>query len=255
MKDRMREETYFTPKQAAECFNLSLSTIKNYIYAGKLKTLTTPGGHHRILKSELLATLGGEMDWSLRKSDTLDVMEVCSGALLNVFKALGHSGDFLIVHSRNVGELCYKVSRSMHLAEREARKARIAGFLHDIGHVGSDKSLVSKRMPVTGIEYESLKEHVKIGEDILYSSDLFKDIARIVGQHHERPDGTGYPNAVKGDRIDKLSSIVSIAEAYDVMVSSYYRNSMSKEDALQELLRNKGIQFDGELVDAFIRAA
>jgi excisionase family DNA binding protein len=115
-------EIYFTPKQAAEHFNLSLSTIKNYIYANKLKTLKTPGGHHRISRSELLATLGettgvpsceGAHDLSLGLS-------LCT-SMLNLFKALSITGGSMVMHAKRVSSLSVIVAKAMHMNEDDIK--------------------------------------------------------------------------------------------------------------------------------------
>lgn len=253
MKNELNhQEIYFTPKEAADHFNLSLSTVKNYIYTGRLKTLRTPGGHHRIRKSELLAVLG-EMDVSSVKEDSSPLLKICCSALANVFKTLGPVGNSLLIHSQNVSRISYKLSKSLGLTEKEALRAEMAGLVHDIGHLGTERRLLLKSEPFTSEEYNSIKNHPNKGESMLSSVNELNGIADIVGQHHERIDGRGYPKGLSGKDIRKCSRIISIAEAYDAMISPYsYKKPIPKDAAVAELMHERGAQFDGEIVEIFV---
>lgn len=254
MKKQYDGEIYFTPKQAAEYLNLSLSTIKNYIYADKLKTLKTPGGHHRIRKSELLDIMGAKDALFSRTGTSDDLLELCCTTLLNVFKVFGSAGNSLIIHSKSVSEISSLLSKAMGLTEVDVVRVKMAGLVHDIGFIGSDKVHLSRTRTISDSDYELLKTHPTRGREMISSVESFKDIADIVGQHHERPDGRGYPNGLKGNQIHILARILSIAEAYDSMVSTNsYKRPVSKEEAITELLQNKGSQFDTEIVDLFTR--
>ncbi len=253
MKKDINREVYFTPKQAAEHFNLSLSTIKNYIYAGKLKTLRTPGGHHRIRRSDFLATLGDKITQK-KEATAGDLKNKLSAAILMVFKAFGPSGDLLMQHAKRVAYLSVNVARAMEMSEDEIETIRIASLLHDIGNIGLEKRLLFKKDILSPDEYEIVKSHPEIGEKLLNSVKELKYIAEIIAQHHERVDGEGYPRGIKGEYINKAACIISIAEAYDSMISqNSYKRQFSKEEAIKELARNKNTQFDGEIVDVFTR--
>jgi excisionase family DNA binding protein/putative nucleotidyltransferase with HDIG domain len=253
MKKKLNDEIYFTPKQAAEYFNLSLSTIKNYIYANKLKTLKTPGGHHRIRKSELLATLGDVVSSGVDDNKLFLIFNLCS-AMLAVFKTLGVIGSSLIMHARNVSSLCNKIANAMAINETDTKQIEIAGLIHDIGHLATERHILLKRGALTSQEYEVVKAHPKTGREILSAVTELKTIADIVLQHHERIDGTGYPKGIKGNDIHNASRIIAVAEAYDSMVSPYsYKEPVSKDVAISELIKHKGSQFDGDIVEVFIK--
>jgi excisionase family DNA binding protein/putative nucleotidyltransferase with HDIG domain len=254
MKKKFDEEIYFTPKQAAEYFNLSLSTVKNYIYAGKLKTLKTPGGHHRIRKGELLATLGDIFISEENKNrDDLFLIKICTG-MLSVFKALGPIGNSLTLHSQNVSILSSDIAKVLAMAGVDIKRIEIAGLVHDIGLIAVEKQILFKSDILTSQEYKLLKNHPLAGEEILSSIKELKDIVDIVGQHHERLDGNGYPKGLKDKEILKAARIISIAEAYDSMTSAYsYKRPISKDEAITELMLCRGIQFDGEIVEVFTK--
>jgi len=255
MVEKLDTDIYFTPREAARHLNLSLSAIKNYIYANKLKTLKTPGGHHRISKNDLLAAMG-ERTCLFAKTEgpSLSMESYCTG-LLNVFKILGPQGNSFIIHSKRVSAVSYKLSKALGLTDQEARYAKIAGLVHDIGHIAIDKNILLKSGPLTAKEYELIKLHPSKGEELLNSVKELKDIANIVAQHHERMDGTGYPRGITEKGIKKITRIISVVEAYDSMVSDYfYRKRVSKDSAIAELLANKGLQFDARIVEIFIQA-
>jgi excisionase family DNA binding protein/putative nucleotidyltransferase with HDIG domain len=251
MKSKIEEELYLTPKQAAEYLNLSLSTIKNYIYAGELKTLKTPGGHHRISKSELLAAMG---DIRLTSNTDSLLKERSCAALLMAFNAFGPLSNSLLIHSKTVSEMSYKLSITMGFKEEEALCIKMAGLVHDIGHIGIDKRILLKAGALTPSEYECIKHHPSIGEQILDSIKELKALVSIIVQHHEKLDGSGYPRGLDGDRIQKGARIISVAEAYDAMVSMHsYKSPVSKEMAITELMQQRGSQFDGDAVESFIK--
>ena len=254
MKEKLAAEIYFTPREAAEHLNLSLSAIKNYIYANKLKTLKTPGGHHRISKSDLLAAMGEGEELFIKSESPAVSMEPCCAVLVNVFKLWGPSGGPFIIHSKSVSEIACKLSKALGLTDEDIAYARIAGLVHDIGHIGIDRRLLLKSGPLTPREYESIKAHPGRGEELLNSIKGLKETANIVSPHHERMDGTGYARGLKGDSINKIARVISIAEAYDSMVSGHsYKEPISKDMAISELIANKGLQFDWDITEIFIK--
>lgn len=251
MESKTEGEFYLTPKQAAEYLNLSLSTIKNYIYAGELKTLKTPGGHHRIRRSELLAAMG---DIRLASNTNSFLKERLCETLLMAFHAFGPLSSSLLMHAKTVSEMSYRLSITMGFNEEEALCIKMAGLVHDIGHIGIDKRVLLKTGALAPSEYDYIKNHPSIGEQILDSIKELKAIAGIIAQHHERMDGTGYPRGLDGDKIRKGARIISIAEAYDAMVSAHsYKSPVSKDMAISELMQNRGSQFDGDAVEGFIQ--
>ncbi|MFA4991645.1 MAG: HD domain-containing phosphohydrolase [Candidatus Omnitrophota bacterium] len=255
MKKKFSEtETYLTPKEAAEHFNLSLSTVKNYIYAGKLKTLKTPGGHHRIRRSELLVTLGDVL-FAEKEGPDFSLEKALCAAMLAFFRILGPvAGNSLQMHARNVSVLSVDIARSMGMDELDIGLIETAALVHDIGHIAVDRAVLLKSGALTAQEYELIKLHARAGEDLLNSIKWLKGISGIVAQHHERMDGKGYPQGLSGRDIDKRSRVIAVAEAYNVMVSPYsYRDPLSKERAISELLDNRGTQFDGDVVAALIK--
>ncbi|MCS6954758.1 MAG: HD domain-containing protein [Candidatus Calescibacterium sp.] len=132
---------------------------------------------------------------------------------------------------------------------------KLALLFHDIGKIEIPDSILNKPAKLTSEEYEVIKRHPEAGEEILKNVKFLQDVAEIVKQHQERWDGKGYPRGLKGEEIHLYARIVSLADAFDAMTSDrVYRKAMPIEEAVEEIKRNRGTQFDPTVVDAFIRA-
>lgn len=132
---------------------------------------------------------------------------------------------------------------------------KLSLLFHDIGKIEVPDFILNKPAKLTPEEYEIIKRHPEAGEEILKNVKFLSEVAQIVKQHQERWDGKGYPLGLKGEEIHLYARIVALADAFDAMTSDrVYRKSMSLEEAVEEIKRNKGTQFDPMVVDAFLRA-
>ncbi len=157
-------------------------------------------------------------------------------------------------HSRKVSEYAIAIAESMKLPLEKINSIRSAGLLHDIGKIGVPDSILNKNSSLSSDENELIKTHPKMGEEILkHVIDLTSCIPGIL-HHHERFDGAGYPAGLTGEKIPIEARILSVADAYDAMVSPRpYRKQLSLQEALDELKRCSGTQFDPDIVDAFVK--
>jgi HD-GYP domain-containing protein (c-di-GMP phosphodiesterase class II) len=129
-----------------------------------------------------------------------------------------------------------------------------AGLLHDIGKVTIPEHILNKESKFTDDEYETMKTHAIKGYSILSKIDDMMDIAKYIKYHHERWDGKGYPHQLIGEQIPLQSRIITIADAFDAMISKRcYKQALSEREAVEELIRGKGSQFDPMLTDLFIK--
>ncbi|MBQ9013997.1 MAG: HD domain-containing protein [Bacilli bacterium] len=171
--------------------------------------------------------------------------------LLNTISA---KDNYTKDHSQNVSKLCVMFANYLNLSEDDVENLRIAALFHDIGKIGIPDNILQKEGKLTNTEYETIKLHPVIGANIFSSTDIFKHIAPIIVAHHERVDGTGYPNNLKGNEIPYLAKILTICDCFDAMVSKRsYKEKMTIEYAIEQLNKGAGTQFDKELVDSFIK--
>ncbi|QOX62129.1 diguanylate cyclase [Anoxybacterium hadale] len=157
------------------------------------------------------------------------------------------------LHCERVAKLCELIGNAMKMSTDSVRELKMAGLLHDIGKIGIDEGLLTKRGKFTESEWADMKRHPEIGYHILRSVNEFAPIADYVLHHHERVDGTGYPRQLKNSDIPAQSKIISIADAYDAMTSHRpYRDDRSLSEVIAELKRSAGTQFDAEILKVFI---
>ena len=128
-----------------------------------------------------------------------------------------------------------------------------AGMLHDIGKIATDKRVLNKRGALDQAEWREIQRHPEVGYNILSAVNDYAPLAEYVLAHHERWDGSGYPNGLRGAAIPRVARVIAIADAYDAMTSDRpYRQGMSHEDALLEIQRCSGTQFDPDIVRVFL---
>ncbi|OPY78984.1 MAG: Cyclic di-GMP phosphodiesterase response regulator RpfG [Syntrophorhabdus sp. PtaU1.Bin058] len=157
-------------------------------------------------------------------------------------------------HQKRVSSLARSVAQEMNLPNDTVANIRMAGTIHDIGKISVPAEILSKPTKLTDVEYSLIKVHPQTGYDILKDVDLPFPIAKIVLQHHERLDGSGYPYGLKGEEIIPEARIIAVADVVESMASHRpYRPTLGIEVALDEIRKNKGVLYDGAAVDACIR--
>ena len=143
----------------------------------------------------------------------------------------------------------------MKLPSQEIEKVQLAGLLHDIGKIGIDEKILQKPARLTPDEYKEIQKHPVIGESIMKHINALKDVLPGIRNHHERWDGRGYPDKLKGKKIPLLGRIIALADTYDAITSDRpYRKGASSKYALEEITRCAGSQFDPELARIFVKA-
>jgi putative nucleotidyltransferase with HDIG domain len=157
-------------------------------------------------------------------------------------------------HSKDVVDLTLAVADELGLTARERRDAEFAALLHDVGKVRVPNEIINKAGPLTPEERKVIERHTIEGEQMLLRvGGLLGEIGRIVRACHERYDGTGYPDGIAGEDIPMIARIVCCCDAYNAMTSDRaYRKALSAEEAVAELLRSSGNQFDPRVVEALI---
>lgn len=156
-------------------------------------------------------------------------------------------------HSVRVGALSRRIAEAMDFDAVEAKQVERAGFLHDAGKVGISRCILDKPGPLTDMEYAKIKAHPGMSAALLKTVQCLSDHAPMVRHHHERFDGNGYPDRLKGEKIPIGSRILAVADTYDAMTSDRaYRRGLSDKIAREEIKKYRGLMYDPVVVDAFL---
>ena len=171
-----------------------------------------------------------------------------------ILKTLHEKNPREEMHSKRVSEICLKIGENLSMKTNDLNLLKAISNLHDIGKIAIDDNILNKPGKLDKDEWEQIKRHPEIGYRILSSTPEYAEIAQDILCHHERYDGKGYPRGIKGDEIPIRARIISLADAYDAMISERpYREAMTHDEAIEEILKCRGTQFDPEIVDIFIQ--
>jgi len=157
-------------------------------------------------------------------------------------------------HQQRVSQLAIAIAKELNLPQDKIEAIRIASLIHDIGKIGLPTEILSKPTTLTELEFSLIKGHPQIGYDILKGIDFSYPVAQIVLQHHERLNGSGYPNNLKSDEILLEAKIICVADVMEAMSSHRpYRPALGIEKAMEEISKNKGIYYQLEVVDVCLK--
>lgn len=245
------ENGFLTTMQAAKILNISLSTLKKLIFQGRIQTFKTPGGHHRILVSDLLSMHKSEPSVEqANASDNSELFDVIC-AFTEIIETNYHFGRG---HASAVSKISCEIARGLKLSESDIGRVARASLLHDIGMIMIPTHIARKEKPLTEIEYKVVRKHPLMGAEILERFTVFADVINIVKQHHEQPNGSGYPYGLTGSNICIEAKIISVAESFDCMTAEYsYKKAISFEEAANHIQFGAGTQFDSSVVNVFLK--
>ena len=179
-------------------------------------------------------------------------------SFLNAIRALAYALEardiYTSGHSQRVADISAAIARELDLSEESIDRIVLAGQFHDIGKIGVRESILNKPGGLTNEEFQHVQKHPEVGERILSPIAGDEEILKFIRNHHDRFDGIGYPDRLKGYQLPLGARILAVADAYEAMTSERpYRKAISDEAACAELERCKETQFDPEVVDAFLR--
>jgi HD-GYP domain-containing protein (c-di-GMP phosphodiesterase class II) len=189
-----------------------------------------------------------------------DLKELFVGSLKALTSSIDAKDQYTRGHSERVALIsrwiAERMSERQPLDEEQIHRIYLAGLLHDIGKIGIDEHVLRKNGKLTPEERECIQRHPSIGASILQGIKQMRDIVPGVLCHHERIDGTGYPDGLRGDEIPLTGKIVGLADSFDAMTSRrVYRDALSIETALDEIRRGLGTQFDEAVGTVFLESA
>jgi len=157
-------------------------------------------------------------------------------------------------HSQRVAQISLEIAKEMGLAPSEQQKVNVAALLHDVGKIGIEDQVLKKPTKLTEKEYGIIQQHPRWGAMIMGHIGQLKEIIPGIQHHHERLDGTGYPQGLQGSQIPVLARIIAVADTFDAMTSErLYQKAMETQYVVDKLLEWKGTRYDPDVVDAMVR--
>ena len=245
------ENIFLTPNQAAKVLNVSLVTLKKFIYSGKIRTLKTPGGHHRILRADLFSMQTKSPHVPDLTADLMfkSVNDIIDELISDLDVQRKHYSE----HASAVSKISMEIACALKLSPKTKAHLKVAALLHDVGFLGISENILNKPGTLNRVEYIAVKTHPLIGEEIVHTTKPLNGISHIIRQHHERYDGRGYPDGLAQEEIALEARIISLAEAFDSIASQYsYQSPISKGEAFEIISEESGKQFDPEIVKVFL---
>ena len=212
--------------------------------------------HHELLRSKRRYETFLEESNKLRTKELAQALASLEDAYRTTLKALAAALETRDTdthgHSERVVSFSLRLGRELNLEEDELRALEFGALLHDIGKIGIPDMILRKPGALTEDEWQTMRRHPALGQQILRGIEFLEGASRVVGQHHEKWDGTGYPLGLRGEEIDLNARIFAVADAFDAITSDrVYRVGRSYEVAVAELEEFSGRQFDPEVVAAF----
>lgn len=223
-----------------ELYTVFVNLVKNEALFDLIKTTDAVKQSMAELKTEM------KDGYFFASSDTLNRFLKTVAAITDNLTSPGHN------HSLRVAEISVQIAYLMKLSESEILAVRWAAFMHDIGKLAGNRLVYRKKEKLTDEEWFTVRGHVQRSYDIINSIAGMDKIAYYILYHHENYDGSGYPEGLKGEKIPFASRILHVADAFDAITSNRpYHKKKQQEDAVSELKKNVGRQFDPAIVDIF----
>ena len=238
MGKRKRELTLrFQTPQGPRYVELRLAPVQ---YKGEASTL--------VMAIDITERLQAEMALKQAREEMLRVMQETVQALAYTIEL---RDPYTAGHQRRVADLACAIAKEIGLSEEQIEGLRLAATIHDIGKMQVPIEILSKPEKLNEIEFDIIKTHPQVGYDVLKTIEFPWPVAQIVLQHHERMDGSGYPQGLLGEEIILEARILAVADVVEAMASDRpYRPALGIDKALEDILQNKGILYDTEVVDA-----
>jgi putative nucleotidyltransferase with HDIG domain len=198
--------------------------------------------------------LADQMAVALSNTSLIDELDQLNwGTLKALARTVDAKSAWTAGHSERVLELSMRIAGSLGLSPQEKQILHRGALLHDIGKIGISNRILDKPARLTSEEYDTIKLHPGIGARILEPIETYREVIPLVHQHHERYDGAGYPNGLRGEAIHLGARILTVADVFDAMLSNRpYRIGLSLDDVVNTIKQGEGKQFDPAVVEAFL---
>ena len=234
--------------------NLHAEAYVTGVYSGKGAFMWGIASRLRNASGTIIGAIESIRDITDRKSSMDRMRKALGGTVQAIVSVVEAKDPYTAGHQRRVADISRAIATEMGLSADRIEGIRMAGIIHDIGKVSIPAEILSMPRKLTDLEFGLIKAHAKSGYDILNNIEFPWPIARIVLEHHERMNGSGYPNGLTGDQILQESRIMAVADVVEAMATHRpYRPAMGLDEALEEITINKGLLYDPEAVDACLR--
>lgn len=251
------EFTILLPKTSKENAEYLIKRIRNSISNASFEYGSISiafGLDTKVDHSESISEIFSNAEQLMYQNKLAEIDSVRGETIKTIMNTLFEKSEDVQNHSIRVSELSVAIAEKMGLSQSLINDVKTMAMLHDIGKIVIDLHILNKPGRLTDEEYEIIKQHPLTGSRMLNASHEYTRLSIGLLHHHERIDGKGYPNQIKGDQIPLESKIIAIADAYDAMtaIRPYRLKPLSKEEALQELIKHSGTQFDEKIVKVFV---
>lgn len=256
--DVLKDPQYKYPSFAKKSHLKSLLsvplTVKNRAI-GVLSVYTTKLHHFTEREKKILTLFASEAAIAIENAKLVKGLQ---DAYLNTLKTLGAVVDSFDWHterhSEKVKKYAVAIAKKMNLSGEDLKAIEYAALIHDIGKVGVDLSIIRKRGRLTEEEWRQVIKHPLLGANIAERIEMLRILSPLIMHHHERYNGKGYPDGLKGKSTPLGARILAVADAYEAMTAERpYRKAFSKEQAIAEIKKYSGEQFDPTVVEAFLK--
>jgi len=250
-----KQSEMVSAREAAKILGVTVQTIKNYIYRGKMKSYKTPGGHHRIHREDLRRF--GPLEDKPSREQVMESYNALYEGYVTTIEALTGALDardgIVSGHSRRVAEHASLMARVLGFSQEEIRLVELAGLLHDVGKIMISEHILGKPGRLTDQEFYQIQQHPAMGERIVEGVDFLKGTGSFIRHHHERFDGKGYPDGLAGEKIPLQARILFVAETFDCLRSdSSFHQGLPIDRSIDVIRREVDAQFDPEIVRTFL---
>ena len=221
------------------------------LYAGAVAVITIAYLTWLIVRTQIQKTLRMQkMELDFAKNQ----IKMGNETILTIAQAVDAKDENTSQHSVRVSEYSVMIAKELGYSEEQCENLRKIAILHDIGKIGIPDSVLNKPAKLTDEEYSIMKSHVIRGAEILRNFTMIENVADGALYHHERYDGRGYANGLKGEEIPLNARIIGIADAFDAMTANrVYRKKLDFDFVIEELKKGRGTQFDPKLVDIMLK--
>lgn len=184
---------------------------------------------------------------------TKEMERITIQAIMTIANTVDAKDDYTKGHSMRVATYAEMIAQRLGWSEEEIQNIYYVAMLHDVGKIGVPDAVLNKPFRLTDVEFRLIKGHTIMGAEILKDFKMFPNISMGAKYHHERYDGKGYPEGLKGESIPLVARVIGLVDSYDAMTSNrVYRSRLQDEAVMNELRKGKGTQWDPDLVDIFI---